>query len=144
MAQAIATVPTPSTPSAATAAAAAADAAPEGRRREPRAAVDRPIVIISLSARGGMRFHPGRLIDCSPHGLGVLLSRPLPLGDRFMVQSRLRRSVLLLYTVRNCRRWQNGFRVGAEFSGVLGEPNAPDAADPIAAQQAPVSAPPGP
>ena len=97
------------------------------RRRRPRLRPDRPVMIMPFAFGTGLQFQPARLADCSRHGVAVVLPEPLPAETQFMIKARLRQSVLLIYTVKNCHGAEEGYRIGARFSGIIGPPDDRDA-----------------
>jgi hypothetical protein len=98
-----------------------------GRHRERWLRVHRPITVMPFGFRTGLQFRPARLVDCSRHGVGVLLAEPLVPGEQVMIRAKLKDIVLLIYTVRNCHAWEEGYRIGARFSGIIGPPDDRDA-----------------
>lgn len=101
----------------------------DSQRSEPRVRVDRTIVMIPFGFRTGLLFQPARLIDCSRSGVGVVAGNPLSIGNQFMLKAKLKEFVLLIYTVRNCQPWQGGYRIGGQFSGIIGPPDERDPSD---------------
>ena len=90
-------------------------------RSEPRLAVTRTIEVLPCRATTTptWRFTTAELSDCSLHGVGLLLSKPMDVGQQFLLKlkapDRLR---LLLYTVQNCvAQDRSRYRIGARFSG---------------------------
>src|SRR5439155_27282522 len=99
----------------------AADFQPRHRtdkRCEPRHSHQRIIQLLSEFLTEEWRFITGELVDCSAHGLAVRVAQPMKIGQDFMVKLRLDRVVLLLYSVRHCAREGDGYRVGAQFTGL--------------------------
>ena len=89
------------------------------RRKERRTTCD--VVIMPCGTMAAGKFRKARMIDCSPHGIGLLATRPLPLGDPFLLKVRLKRIILVVYTVRNCVELDGGIhRIGAELTGFIG------------------------
>jgi hypothetical protein len=86
------------------------------------------IVVMPFGFRTGLQFEPATLLDCSRHGIGIVLGFALNPGEQFMVKAKLKDTVLLIYTVRNCRPFRGGFRVGGQFTGIIG---GSDSRDPI-------------
>ena len=83
-------------------------------------AVRRTIEVLPCQATSThWTFIPAELTDCSLHGMGLLLSERMDVGQQFLVKlqapDRLR---LLLYTVQNCvHQDRTRYRIGARFSG---------------------------
>ena len=88
-------------------------------RTEPRTPASRTIDILPCQATREWKFTSAELCDCSLHGLALLMSEPMAVGQQFLVKLRLPSGVrLLLYTVHNCSAWEKSrYRVGARFSG---------------------------
>lgn len=59
--------------------------------------------------------------------MALLVPEPLPAETQFMIKARLRQPVLLIYTVKNCHGAEEGYRIGARFSGIIGPPDDRDA-----------------
>lgn len=104
---------------------------PDNRRREARAACDRPIDIMPVTPTFDEPHLRALLIDCSPHGLGLIVERPMSAGDQFLVDIVIgQHPVQVLYTVRHCRAaGEHAFKVGAAFSAFI---SGPDDAAPVA------------
>jgi hypothetical protein len=87
------------------------------RRREERVACNRPIAVLPFCDD---RFLYGRFIDCSPHGVGILVPKRLALDEQFMLKLRGESITLLIYAVRNCQSLEADFRIGGELCGCIG------------------------
>ena len=68
----------------------------------------------------------GNLIDCSPHGVGLLLRTRMSEGDEFGLKLRIPLLQIANYSVRYCRPQQGQFRIGALICGVDGSRGHPD------------------
>jgi hypothetical protein len=68
----------------------------------------------------------GYLVDCSPHGVGLLLRTCLRDGDEFGLKLRIPLLRLVTYSVRYCRPVHGQFRIGALLSGIGGMQGHPD------------------
>ena len=90
---------------------------PDDRRREPRVGCDRPIAVLPYHEP---RFVSGRFVDCSAHGVGVLLPQTLPVDERFLLKLRGESVTLLIYVIRNCQPVGDSYRIGAELLGCIG------------------------
>ena len=89
-------------------------------RRESRTLCDREIALMPLSSEGddAGRFSSAHLTDCSPHGLGLMLSGPMKAGQQVLVRLNVNKMVLLVYTLRYCIPTKIGqYRAGAHFTG---------------------------
>ena len=95
----------------------AATAPPDERRREPRAICARPVVILPYSEE---RFVHARFVDCSVHGVGLLVPHPLAVDENFLMKLRGESLTLLVYVIRNCRAADGSFRIGGELCGCIG------------------------
>ena len=87
------------------------------QRREPRTPVFAKPVWVFVPEESP---RTGHLVDCSPHGIGLLLQVPLRDGQHIGLKLRLDRLRLVTYTVRHCRPEGEQFRIGALLSGVDG------------------------
>src|SRR5215217_5685820 len=104
------------------------DAAFAARRGGARVPCDRPVSIRRCSPGDDRGFRPARLLNCSINGLGLFTDEALAPGEEFIVQIKLERVVLALYTVRYCRRLTDRYVVGAELSGFIRGQGDPDPA----------------
>jgi hypothetical protein len=92
------------------------------RRRTPRRAVDRPVMLRVVDA-GNLPPVPARLVDLSAGGVGVRLQRPLAPGKQFTLEVRGAAAaagtgdgLALRYQVVRCKPLGHGwFHIGAMF-----------------------------
>ena len=91
----------------------------ENRRKEPRFAANGQVNYLPTRAAKDWRFLSGRLLDCSAHGIGLECAQPMELGDDFLLKIRMGKTRLAVYRVLDVRNWSGGYRVGAEFIGLL-------------------------
>ncbi|HVT90895.1 MAG TPA: PilZ domain-containing protein, partial [Tepidisphaeraceae bacterium] len=96
------------------------------RRFESRIPLDRQIYILHCGTEKDWEFEQVKLTDCSPHGVGLISRNPMKKGEQFMAKLKLDKITLVVYTVRNCSTAGAEFRVGAEFSGIIGSPEESD------------------
>ena len=104
------------------------------RRREARFDRRKEIELLPCASDDGVAesrwsFLRGEMIDCSVHGIGVVVDRQLQSGERFLVKVRVGRfPCVVLYTVRNCRPADGRglWRIGAEFGGYVVAPGSTD------------------
>jgi hypothetical protein len=96
-------------------------------RREPRFPCSKAIAIRPYRPREERGFRPASLLDCSVHGLGVFVDESMDAGEQFLVQFKLERMMLAVYTVRHCRRVADRYVVGAALDGFIGGSDDPDA-----------------
>jgi hypothetical protein len=90
------------------------------RRAETRSA-HKAVVIMAYGEGEQLGFENAELIDCSPHGVGILFHRPLVVGHHFLLKVKLDRTMLVRYAVRNCRTsGRKLFRIGGEVVGFVG------------------------
>lgn len=99
--------------------APAAVASPAERRGETRVP-HRAVLIMPFGEGIQARFEQAILIDCSIHGAGFALHRPLRPGVFLFLKLKLTNIALVMYKVRNCRPEDEGYRIGAEYHGVIG------------------------
>jgi len=92
------------------------------RRKEPRTALFKSIWVFVPMHEPQM----GHLVDCSPHGICLLLGTGLREGDKFGLKLRIPLLQLVTYSVRYCRPEQGRFRIGALLSGVDGMQGHPN------------------
>src|SRR5258706_6632523 len=90
------------------------------RRVEPRTP-HRAVVIMAYGEGERLEFERAELMDCSPHGIGILFHRSMPPGAQFLLKLKLDRVTLLSYVVRNCRSEGKSFRIGAQFVRQVGD-----------------------
>ncbi len=91
------------------------------KRQEPRHAANRMIELMPCKNSPAWRVIEAELVDCSAHGLGFLIDRPMASDEEFLVKLRLGKLMLLLYTVQHCRPENGRFRVGAKFTGLVAD-----------------------
>ena len=97
------------------------------RRREPRIPCDKQISILPAASEKDWAFKSVGLFDCSPHGLGLIAEDPMEPGEQFLAKLRLQKLTMVVYTVRHCTPITRGqFKIGAEFTGVIGSPDGCD------------------
>jgi hypothetical protein len=92
------------------------------RRREQRTTLFKPIWVFVPMHEPQI----GHVVDCSPHGVGLLLRTRLSEGDEFGLKLRLPLLRLVTYSVRYCRPMNGQFRIGALLSGIGGMRGHPD------------------
>jgi len=92
------------------------------RRREQRTALFKHIWVFVPMREPQI----GCLVDCSPHGVGLLLRSCMREGDEFGLKLRLPLLRLVTYSVRYCRPVNGQFRIGALLSGIGGRRGHPD------------------
>src|SRR3982750_2794194 len=88
----------------------------DDRRREARTP-HRAVHIMAFGMGEELEFEPAELMDCSLHGVAILLNREIEEGHHFFVKLKLNGKVTLVnYLVRNCQQICRGlFRIGGEF-----------------------------
>ena len=97
------------------------------QRCEKRFSCIRRIGIISTDGAQGQTFLEVDLLDCSAHGLGLMMDKPMEAGSQFIANMMPERSLLVLYTVRHCQPDGHGrFKVGASFEAFFGTPTMQD------------------
>ena len=92
------------------------------RRREARTAVLKRVWVFLPKREPQI----GHLVDCSPHGVGMLVRTGLREGDEFGLKLRIPRLELVTYCVRHCRAEHGQFRIGALLAGIGGMAGHPD------------------
>jgi PilZ domain len=97
------------------------------RRREPRIPCDKQIAILPAASEKDWAFKSVGLFDCSPRGLGLIAEDPIAPGEQFLAKLKLAKLTMVVYTVRYCTPIARGqFKIGAEFTGVIGSPDGCD------------------
>ena len=96
-------------------------------RREARFPCSKSIAIRPYRQTEERGFRPASLLDCSIHGLGVFTDERMEPGEQFLVQFKLERMMLAVYTVRHCRRVADRYVVGAALDGFIGGSDDPEA-----------------
>src|SRR4051812_35317133 len=75
----------------------------------------RAIIVMPFGDEVESRFETAEMIDCSLHGIGLLMQRPLRPRTRFFVKLRLTNVALIVYEVKHCSYTEEGYRVGADL-----------------------------
>jgi hypothetical protein len=98
----------------------------QDRRHEPRVP-HRGVHIMAFGMGEELEFEPAELMDCSLHGVAILLNREIQAGHHFFVKLKIAGRVTLVnYIVRNCREVGRGlFRIGGEFCEFVGASEEP-------------------
>src|SRR5436309_2431067 len=94
----------------------------QDQRREQRFACRRPIELLP-GADASWNQLACQLLDCSIHGIGLIAPRALAAGEQFLLTLKLGSGAVILYTVRNCRPTDGGYRIGAEFTSYVVAPS---------------------
>jgi len=89
------------------------------RRTEDRIP-HRAILVMPFGEGVDSRFQRAQMVDCSVHGIGVVVDQPLPPRSRFFIKLKLTTVALVIYEVKYCEPLSHGYRVGAEFQGISG------------------------
>jgi len=96
------------------------------RRTEARISAKGEIRYLPTRAAKDWRFLTGRLLDCSPHGIGIECAHAMDVDDDFIVKVHVGKLRLAVYRVQNVRPWDAGYRIGGEFIGLLIDPGDVD------------------
>jgi hypothetical protein len=104
----------------------AANSTTKNRRREPRISANRQIQYLPTNAAQNWQFLDAQLLDCSPHGLGMECHDPLAAGEDFIVKLVIGKVRLAVYRVKSVAPIETGYRIGAEFIGLLVDPDEVD------------------
>ena len=87
----------------------------------------RSLLVMPYGERLELQFESARLVDCSPHGVGILLGHALPVAGHFLVKLKYRqRTLLVLYAVKHCREADDEpglYRIGAQYAGEITGPD---------------------
>ena len=94
------------------------------RRSEPRTPCEREIAFLPATdgnSAGEVLFNKAQVTDCSMHGMGLIMSKPVEAGQQILARLDVdRHPTLLLYTVRYCIPMQaDQFRAGVRFTGFI-------------------------
>src|SRR5436853_7112920 len=73
------------------------------RRQEGRINCYKSITLLPCVAEELWQFKRAWLVDCSPHGVGLIVSAAIQPGQQFLLKLKLDRLMLVIYTVRHCR-----------------------------------------
>ena len=92
---------------------------PEDRRCEIRTP-HKAVLVMPYGEGLSSGFEEAELADCSRHGVGLILQRPLRPGIHLFLKLKLKTVALVVYSVKHCRTTEGGFRIGADFCGVIG------------------------
>jgi hypothetical protein len=98
---------------------AARDDRHDDRRLEPRIP-HRAVIVMPFGEGVDERFEKAEMLDCSSLGIGLLVERPFRKRSRFFVKLKLTNVALVIYEVKHCTQTPEGFRIGAEYHGVIG------------------------
>jgi hypothetical protein len=90
------------------------------RRREDRVTCHKTVTLLPCVADEVWQFRRALLIDCSPHGIGIVTSSPMQAGQQFLLKLKLDKLMLVIYTVKHCRAsTPRRYQIGAEFHGFV-------------------------
>jgi hypothetical protein len=101
---------------------------PSERRNDPRTS-RKGVVFLSHGELREGQFEEGELVDCSPHGIGLMMKRPIAMHVNLMVKLKTKPSSFVVYEVRHCDAASSQFKIGALYQGFVG---APESAEPEA------------
>src|SRR5437763_7218754 len=88
-------------------------AATESDNRAEARTPHRSVLVMPYGENLEFKFESAQLVDCSPHGVGIVLSHPLSVGGYFLLKLQHRgRNLLVLYTVRHSRPDEGQYRIG--------------------------------
>jgi hypothetical protein len=92
------------------------------RRHESRTPCNREVALLPCASDDTNHFMRGRLSDCSPHGLGLVLNEKIEAGQQVLARIEIdRKPTLLMYTIRYCIPTKSDeYRAGARFTGFAG------------------------
>jgi hypothetical protein len=91
----------------------------EDRRAEVRTP-HKAVLVMPYGEGLSSGFEDANLADCSLHGVGLVLQRPLRPGIHLFLKLKLSTVALVVYSVKHCRSFEGGYRIGADFCGVIG------------------------
>jgi hypothetical protein len=100
-----------------------ASATPHERRRDERTA-RKGVVFLAHGELGQSEFEEAELVDCSPHGIGVMMKRGVAMHVSLMVRLKTRPVSFAVYDVRNCIACGPKYKVGALYEGFVGSPQS--------------------
>src|SRR5689334_4060865 len=89
-------------------------------RRAEQRIPHRAIVVMPFGEGVSSRFENATLLDCTAHGVALIVSQQLKPRSRFFLKLKLTAVALVIYEVRHCQEVPEGYRIGAEFRGVIG------------------------
>ena len=93
------------------------------RRKEPRIAREREIVILPCVSPQEWQFCTVQLFDCSRHGIGIMSDKPFKRGEEFLAKLKVNRMTMVLYRVCHCEKLGDGkFKIGANLVEFVGTP----------------------
>ena len=91
------------------------------QRSEQRVACRKLIALLPCDGAEESGLRRVRLVDCSPHGIGVIAAQPLRPGQRVIAATRRQHILLIVYTVLHCTLLPDGrYRIGAAVAELLG------------------------
>jgi len=88
-------------------------------RREPRFELDQAVQVTVLGKDGAQL--PARVKNFSGNGLGLVISRKVPLGTAIRIESD---RTPLLGEVCYCRPYEDGYLIGAQLEQALYDPES--------------------
>jgi len=99
----------------------APDVPRSNRRREPRT----PHRAIAVMIYGHAQEEKAILVDCSPGGVMLLVNREvIPNASVMLKLGHTADSPIAAYEVRHCQQVPEGFLLGSQFLGFIGDSNA--------------------
>jgi hypothetical protein len=101
------------------AAADPVNAAADERRTEDRIP-HRAIVVMPFGEGVESEFKRAMMVDCSLHGIALIVDQPFRPRTRFFVKLKLTTVALVVYEVKYCQEMPHGYRIGADLQGISG------------------------
>jgi hypothetical protein len=69
------------------------------------------------------KFKTVNMVDCSPHGVGILTDKPMKRGEEFLAKVKIQRVTMVIYRVMHCTEQKDGmYKVGAKLVESVGTP----------------------
>jgi hypothetical protein len=96
---------------------------PNERRTDERTARKR-VVFLAHGELGQSEFEEAELVDCSPHGIGIMMKRGIAMHVSLMVRLKTKPASFAVYDVRHCVASGPKYKVGALYEGFVGSPQS--------------------
>jgi hypothetical protein len=96
---------------------------PSDRRRDERTA-RKGVVFLAHGDLCASDFEEAELVDCSPHGIGIMMKRGIAMHVSLMVRLKTKPTSFAVYDVRHCVAAGPKYKVGAVYEGFVGSPQS--------------------